>query len=143
MSEFYLRVVVGGAWIFSVMILFSVMSEMFCDFEDIVLGGVILFLMFSHLYIVLDNARENKRPLLHPKSIRVVGVCIFLCAVFRTMEKADLIDDEHVGLFYIFTILAGFVLNITVFSVDNYIPMDTTDKRNIIENKKRLFLQAQ
>lgn len=138
MSEFYLRVVVGGAWIFSVMILFSVMSEMFCDFEDIVLGGVILFLMFSLLYIVLDNARENKRPLLHPKSIRVVGACIFLCAVFRTMEKADLIDDEHVGLFYIFTILAGFVLNITVFSVDNYIPMDTTDKRNIIENKKEI-----
>ena len=96
MSEFYLRVVVGGAWIFSVMILFSVMSEMFCDFEDIVLGGVILFLMFSHLYIVLDNARENKRPLLHPKSIRVVGVCIFLCAVFLTKEKDDLNYDEHV-----------------------------------------------
>ena len=134
MSELYFRVLWLSSFLFFSFILYTAMDSMYCDFSDIVLATFVLFAVFLFLYIVFDNARQSKKTLFHPKNITVLGASIILCAFFRSMEKGGIIDENHVFIFYIFTNIAAFVLNLTVFSSDNYIPPKTPIKKKNIAN---------
>ena len=134
MSEMEIRISVLVAWFLASALSGFVMNEMWCDFEDIVLVAFVLLSLFLLIYIALVNYNENKSPLLHPKNIAVCGVTILLFALFRSMQKAGSLGDE-VFLFDILTSLGAFFLNMTLFSVDNYIPEEHFSERDVVKNE--------